>query len=188
VQVFSEDADGNQSLVATVMAIPDYMTETPDKTIVHFEERNAGSPEAIHNWFYPGDNSGWQFVYSKEQTQEANNNPGANSNTMPVPAPVATAPAPVAAAPAPSVPPTPPALRNRKTQPSVALAVVEEDALVAESDAPPPPPAQGTDTPSTTDQTLPQTGGYSDLQLIAGLVMLGAGLASVLASRRASLA
>ena len=32
VQIFSEDADGNESLVTTVLAIPDYMTETPGQT------------------------------------------------------------------------------------------------------------------------------------------------------------
>jgi hypothetical protein len=53
VQVFSEDTNGKESLVATVMAIPDYMSETPDKPIVHFEERPSGTPEAIHSWFYP---------------------------------------------------------------------------------------------------------------------------------------
>jgi hypothetical protein len=177
VQVFSEDSAGKQSLVATVMATPDYMTETPDKTIIHFEERNSGTPEAIHNWFYPGDNAGWQFVYSKEQTQEANSNHGANSNAMP-------APAPVAAAPAPSVPPAPPALQDHETDPSVALAVVEEEELVAVKDEPAPPPAQVTDTQSAADQTLPQTGGYSDLQLMTGLVMLGGGTASVVAYRK----
>lgn len=84
MQVFSEDVDGHQSLVATVMAVPDYMTDTPDKPIIHFEERNGGSPEAIHNWFYPGDNAGWQFVYNKEQqSQEANSNLGADTNTTP---------------------------------------------------------------------------------------------------------
>ena len=67
VQIFSEDSDGNENLVATPMAIPDYIEQTPDKPIVHFGERPSGSPEAIHSWFYPGDNTGWRFVYSQEQ-------------------------------------------------------------------------------------------------------------------------
>ena len=32
---------------------------------------SSGSPEAIHSWFYPGDNTGWEFVYPKEQNLEA---------------------------------------------------------------------------------------------------------------------
>jgi hypothetical protein len=68
VQIFSEDPSGKESLVATLMAISDYMEETPDKPVVHFEERPFGSPEAIHSWFYPGDNTGWEFVYPNNQS------------------------------------------------------------------------------------------------------------------------
>ncbi len=64
VRIFSEDSDGNENLVATLLAIPDYIEQTPDKPIVHFEERHSGSPEAIHSWFYPGESTGWEFVYS----------------------------------------------------------------------------------------------------------------------------
>jgi hypothetical protein len=65
VQIFSEDSNGNESLVATIQTIPDYVSKTPDKPLLHFEERPSGSPEAIHSWFYPGDNTGWEFVYPK---------------------------------------------------------------------------------------------------------------------------
>jgi hypothetical protein len=65
VRVFSEDSNGNTSLVATISAIPDYVLNTPDKPVIQLEERNAGAPEAIHSWFYPGDNTGWEFVYRK---------------------------------------------------------------------------------------------------------------------------
>ena len=71
VQIFSEDSDGNENLVATLMAIPDYIEQTTDKPTVHFEERPSGSPEAIHSWFYPGDNTGWEFVYQNTQTPNA---------------------------------------------------------------------------------------------------------------------
>jgi len=65
VRVFSEDSNGNESLVATIGAIPDYVSNTPDKPMIHFEERHSGNPEAIQSWFYPGDNTGWEFVYPK---------------------------------------------------------------------------------------------------------------------------
>ena len=65
VQVFSEDSNGKESLVATIQAIPDYLSKTPDKALIHFEERPSGSPEAIHSWFYPGEDTGWEFVYPK---------------------------------------------------------------------------------------------------------------------------
>ena len=71
VQVFSEDSDGNESLVATLMAVPNYIEQTPDKPIVHFEERPSGTPEAIHSWFYLGENTGWEFVYPNTQAPNA---------------------------------------------------------------------------------------------------------------------
>ena len=63
VLVYSEDSKGKESLIATLMAIPAQASEIPDKAIVQFEERPAGSPEAIHSWFYPGEKTGWEFVY-----------------------------------------------------------------------------------------------------------------------------
>jgi len=63
VLVYSEDSKGKESLIATLMAIPAEASEIPDRAIVQFEERPAGSPEAIHSWFYPGDKTGWEFVY-----------------------------------------------------------------------------------------------------------------------------
>ena len=71
VEIFSEDSSGNKSLVATLMAIPDYIEQTPDKPVVQFEERPAGSPEAIHSWYYPGEKTGWEFVYPQHQPQES---------------------------------------------------------------------------------------------------------------------
>ena len=71
VQIFSEDSNGHENLVATLMAIPDYTERTPDKPTVRFDERPSGSPEAIDSWFYPGENTGWEFVYPSTQTPNA---------------------------------------------------------------------------------------------------------------------
>ena len=67
VQVFSENSNGSESLVTTLRAIPVHVSKTPDSPIIQFEERPARSPEAIHSWFYPGENTGWGFVYPKGQ-------------------------------------------------------------------------------------------------------------------------
>jgi hypothetical protein len=74
VQVFSEDSNGKESLVTTLTAIPDEMSEIPDKPTVHFEERPSGTPEAVHSWFYPGEKTGWQFIYPKDETLETGAN------------------------------------------------------------------------------------------------------------------
>jgi len=48
------------------MANPDYMVQTPDKPMIHLEERQSGMPEAMmKTGIYPGDNTGWAFVYPK---------------------------------------------------------------------------------------------------------------------------
>jgi hypothetical protein len=62
VQIWNAD---QTQLITTILAIPDYRLKTPGKTILNFEERPSGSPEAIHAWFYPGDNFGQEFVYPK---------------------------------------------------------------------------------------------------------------------------
>jgi hypothetical protein len=68
VQIFSENSRGKESLVATVLAIPDQGPTIRDEPAVQLEERPAGAPEAIHSWFYPGDRTGWEFVYPKWQS------------------------------------------------------------------------------------------------------------------------
>jgi hypothetical protein len=50
-------------LITTVLGISDTRTKTPDKTILRFEEQPTGQPEALKEWFYPGDNTGVEFVY-----------------------------------------------------------------------------------------------------------------------------
>jgi hypothetical protein len=170
VKVFSEDSSGKESLVATLFVIPDYVPNAPDRLTVHFEERHSGTPDVIQSWFYPGDNTGWEFVYPKGQSFEA------SAKMMPAPALVATAAAP-------SLPPAP---QIQEARPGMELTAVEEEVLVAENGAPAPPPARETVTHSSADRMLPETAGYSGLELIAGLAMSGAGIAAVLAACRKS--
>jgi hypothetical protein len=78
VQVFDK---GQDKLLATILAISDYRTSPADKTIINFEERSPGSPEAVKEWFYPGDNFGQLFVYPKAKAAQL-----AVANNQPVPA------------------------------------------------------------------------------------------------------
>ena len=178
VQVFSEDSSGKESLLATVLAVPDYMTETPDKPIIHFEERHSGAPEAIDSWFYPGDNTGWEFVYPKGETLQT------DANTTPAPSSVTAAATPSLQE-APQVQEVAPIPEE--------LAAVEEAVTVAQNVGPPNDPtalatAPGPDAQNTADRELPKTGGYSDLELMTGLAMLAGGIAAVFASRRKCIA
>ena len=62
VQIWNAD---RTHLVTTILAIPNYRQKTPEKTIINFEERSSGEPEAIQSWFYPGNDCGQEFVYPK---------------------------------------------------------------------------------------------------------------------------
>jgi hypothetical protein len=67
VQVFNED---ETHIYATILAIPNWRLQPTDKTVMTFAERAAGEPQAIRAWFYPGDNSGQEFVYPKKRAVE----------------------------------------------------------------------------------------------------------------------
>jgi len=67
VQIWNADRG---HLVTTILAIPDFRLKARGKTIINFEERAADQPEAIHSWFYPGDNYGEEFVYLKARAMQ----------------------------------------------------------------------------------------------------------------------
>jgi len=67
VQVWNED---RSQLLATILAIPDYRLHSTGDTVVRFDERPTGTPEAIEAWFYPGDNFGQEFVYPKTRATQ----------------------------------------------------------------------------------------------------------------------
>lgn len=67
VQVFNED---ETKLMTTILAIPNYRLQPTGDTKFTFWEVPAGNPKAMRSWFYPGDNFGQEFVYSKPQATE----------------------------------------------------------------------------------------------------------------------
>ncbi len=67
VQIWNAD---RTRLVTTILAIPDYRMQPRGRTVIHFEERPSNQPEAIHSWFYPGDNFGQEFVYPKTRATQ----------------------------------------------------------------------------------------------------------------------
>jgi hypothetical protein len=174
VQIFSQDPSGNETLIATISAIPDYVNDTPDKSLIHFEERRAGTPEAIHSWFYPGDNMGWEFIYPKGQNLEAEANPTPN-------------PAPVDAASAPSMASETHSQQVVQKEPAPEAAPVDEQILIVQNETPAQEPVQGTEIQTSATDVLPQTGGYSDLELVTGFAALGSGLVAVIGFRRRSI-
>jgi LPXTG-motif cell wall-anchored protein len=138
---------------ATVIAINNYRLEPRGKTVMTFYEVPAGQPAPVRAWFYPGDNYGQEFVYSKkEMTQLASD----KTETVVPPAPVAEQQQTqeeqqqeVAQAPAPQPEPAPEVAQN-------------------ETPAPPTP-----ETPAPAP-VMPQTGSEMPLFALAGLLSVSA--------------
>src|ERR1700737_3093891 len=64
VQIFDQD---EKKLYPTILAAPDYRLNPPNKPLILFEERPAGTPMAVKAWFYPNDSYGEEFVYPHKQ-------------------------------------------------------------------------------------------------------------------------
>jgi hypothetical protein len=67
IQVFNSD---RSTLYATVLAITAERQHPTDNTTITFAERASMPTNAIVTWFYPGLNSGHEFVYSNSEQQE----------------------------------------------------------------------------------------------------------------------
>jgi hypothetical protein len=154
VQVFSQD---ELHVYATILAIPNYRLKATGKTVMTFRERAAGEPEAIRAWFYPGDNSGQEFVYPKARAMEL-----AKIALQPV----LSMPTELAPEIVKSEPPT----EALKAAPIMAITPKGEEVEVAMVI----PPAQ----------TLPKTASSLPLLGLMGLLALGSGFALSLISKR----
>jgi hypothetical protein len=142
VQIFNKD---ETQLLTTILAIPNYRLHSTDKTVITFKERAQGEPEAIRAWFYPGNQSGDEFVYSKAKALEL-----AKIANEPVPA----TPVPIAD------------VEALKTAPIEAVSPAGEPVPVAEVVQAPVQIAKL--------ETLPQTASHLPLLFCVGILSLGA--------------
>ena len=69
VQIWNADED---QVLATIMTIPNTRFETPDDSLFQFDERPGDSPQALKVWFYPGNNTGEEFIYSRYSYRQSN--------------------------------------------------------------------------------------------------------------------
>jgi hypothetical protein len=51
-------------LYATIRAIPTEANEISDNTTLVLGEQGRGKPELLLKWFYPGESTGHEFLYS----------------------------------------------------------------------------------------------------------------------------
>jgi LPXTG-motif cell wall-anchored protein len=162
--------DSRQNLIATVQAAPAWRNTVRNTvtgtTVLNFEERAVGAPEAIHTWFYPGDNFGQTFVYPKVETQIAATAP-ADETPVAEAAVVEPPAAPAEAAPVEPAPVAEPQVAPVEAQPEAAPAAEAPAATTPEAVAP---------------AELPKTASSTPLMALLGL--LGLGFAGALRPRR----
>jgi len=163
VQIFNKDEN---HVYATLLAIPDYRMEPTGKTVITFEERRAGAPEAIRAWFYPGRNYGEEFVYPKLKAVEL-----AKANTEHV----LSMPNELANAPKAQELKKAPVMAIEHSGNEVALAQVHPPAQHHAAEAAPAPST--TMARNTTPKELPHTASTLPLVGLFGLLSLGCAFA-----------
>jgi hypothetical protein len=67
VQIFNAD---RSVLYATLQTIAADRPEPTDDTVVAVAEQGAGQPNALLKWFYPGRETGNEFLYPKQKEKE----------------------------------------------------------------------------------------------------------------------
>ena len=67
VQIFNSD---RTVLYATFETVPTDRREPTGDTMIDLAKQGGGQPDALLNWFYPGDDTGHEFVYPKEKEKE----------------------------------------------------------------------------------------------------------------------
>ena len=178
------DKNGTQSY-ALLLTMPAYRTDAAKDSEIRFLETAAGAPRAINAWWYVGDNTGYQFIYSKKQLAEL--------NRVGQPEPVAAAAEesvglaegepvavpPIADANSPDVVEGNGVPPEASIEESAVAADIEQEEVELQAQAQPPaqqPPFEN-EPPAAQDRSqLPQTASPLALILLTGLASGGLGL------------
>jgi LPXTG-motif cell wall-anchored protein len=169
VQVFSKN---EKHLYGTFLSIPDQRLRPAGKPIITFDERAAGSPEAVRAWFYPGEDLGHQFVYPKDRAVAL-----AKANNTPVP----SMPAGLAGnTTKPTATVNEPHVMEMKQAPLKAQKPTEQEADISEVFIAQASPINQPQLPAE----LPHTGSSLPLIGLVGLLSLGAALGVRFAAAR----
>lgn len=192
VQIYNED---HTSLITTVMAIPDERLQPTDKTVLLYDERPADQPMALAAWFYPGDNTGQEFVYPKSQAEELSRLnkrevPSSNEGYTAQPeerSSQAVTPPPKTEDTTPQPAPTPvPATEQTQPEPTTAPSAAPSSNTTATPNPNPAPrstEAAPQSNPAQAARPLPQTASLLPLLGLLSFTLLGAAFVLRLALR-----
>ena len=178
------DKDGRQSY-ALLLTMPAYRVDAAKDSEIRFLETAAGAPRAINAWWYVGDNTGYQFIYSKQQL--------ADLNRINQPAPVAAAAEesvglaegepvavpPIADANSPDVVEGNGVPPEASIEESAVAADIEQEEVELQAQAQPPaqqPPFENAPPAAQDRNELPRTASPLALILLTGLASGGLGL------------
>jgi len=167
VQILNAD---ETHVFTTILAIPNYRLKPTDKTVLTFKERGEGMPEAIKAWFYPGQEWGQEFVYSKKRAIEL-----AKVSQEPVLSMPLDAEAPI---------------ESLKTVEIAAIQPTGEEVPLTTVVEPPPVESAAVEAPATAPvevaQALPATASSLPLFGLVGLLSLLAGFTLLIVMKRAA--
>lgn len=155
VQIFNED---QTELYATILAIPNYHLNPTGETVIRFEERAVGTPQAVKAWFHPNERWGHEFVYPPARAIEL-----AKLTGEPVP----EAPLPMTNA-----------------QETTALSLQNVPVKAAEPSGEEVATSEAFGTPPEQAAALPTTASQLPLVGLIGVVSLGLGFALWIVSKR----
>jgi hypothetical protein len=167
-----------------LLTMPAYRTDAAKDSEIRFLETPAGAPRAINAWWYVGDNTGYQFMYSKQQLAEL------NRIGQPEPVAAAAEESPNLAEGEPVVPPisepdAPGVVEGDGVPPEASAdadvaADVEQEEAELQAQAQPPaqqPPFENEASSSASSRdTLPRTASPLGLILLTGLATGGLGV------------
>jgi hypothetical protein len=161
IQVANKQGTESYALLHTIRA---ERADAPKDSEIRFRETAAGAPPAVGTWWYMGERSGYELMYTKEQLAALNN---------------VVQPAPAAAESSVAVPPLEDAAASPDVVDGAGVPPVEEPAesqlAQAQSQAPAPDAAAQPQASSVREE-LPKTASPLALLLLSGLATAGFGV------------
>jgi hypothetical protein len=179
VQVFNED---ETKVINTILAIPNQRLQATGKSEFGFWEVPAGSTPALRSWFYPGDNSGHEFAYPKQEATQLSavvkeEVPSLSEEEYAQATKVTPAPEPAAEVKTPEPQPATPApeVAVAETPKPVEAPAVAEPAPAPTPDPTPAPAPRASEPVATADDTLPATASALPVLGLLGFLSVGVG-------------
>lgn len=172
IQVANREGTESYAMLNTVQAS---RPDAPKDSEIRFLETAAGAPAAVGTYWYMGERTGYEFMYSKDQLAALNRGAQPAPTESNASANIAESES-SAVVPPLSDPDTSRDVVDGDGVPSVDAAAEQEAQQPNQAVAPAPEPAPSASSQDTTRSQLPQTASPLALLLLGGIASAGAGL------------